>query len=161
MTRRRASYSLGVISETHGLLRPEAQDVLRGSDMIVHAGDIGSPEVLRALEALAPVLAVRGNNDRGEWAKALPLRETLELGRASIYMLHEINELDLVPRAAGFSAVIAGHSHQPRCEERDGVLYFNPGSAGPRRFTLPISVGKILIDGARVRGRLETLEIPA
>jgi putative phosphoesterase len=161
MTRRRPGYSLGVISDTHGLLRPEAQDVLRGSDMIVHAGDIGSPDVLRGLEELAPVLAVRGNNDRGPWAKDLPLTETLELGRASIYMLHDIGELDLDPRAAGFSVVIAGHSHQPRCEERDGVLYFNPGSAGPRRFRLPISVGKILIDGSRVTGLLKTLEIPA
>ena len=151
---------LGVISDTHGLLRPEALHALRGSDVIIHAGDIGSSEVLRSLEKLAPVLAVRGNNDRGPWAKDLPLRESLELGPASIYVLHDVNELDLDPRVAGFSVVIAGHSHQPRSEERDGVLFFNPGSAGPRRFRLPISVGKILIDGARVSGLLETLEIP-
>ena len=151
---------LGVISDTHGLLRPEAVHALRGSDVIIHAGDIGSSEVLRSLEELAPVIAVRGNNDRGPWAKALPLSESLELGRASIYVLHDVNELDLDPRVAGFSVVIAGHSHQPRSEERDGVLFFNPGSAGPRRFRLPISVGKILIDGARVTGLLETLEIP-
>jgi uncharacterized protein len=159
--RRRPIYSLGVISDTHGLLRPEAVHALRGSDMIVHAGDIGAPEVLRGLEALAPVLAVRGNNDRAEWAKDVPLRETLELAGASIYMLHDVDELDLDPRAAGFAVVIAGHSHRPRCEEREGVLYFNPGSAGPRRFTLPISVGKILIEGSRVTGLLETLEVGA
>jgi putative phosphoesterase len=155
----RKRFGLGVISDTHGLLRPEAVDVLRGSDMIVHAGDVGSPDVLRGLEELAPVVAVRGNNDRGAWADKLSLTEVLELAGASIYVLHDLNELDLDPRAAGFSVVIAGHSHQPKCEERGGVLFFNPGSAGPRRFRLPISVGKIVIDGARVRGRLETLEI--
>ena len=154
-------FGLGVISDTHGLLRPEAVEALRGSDMIVHAGDIGSPDVLRSLEALAPVLAVRGNNDHGTWAKDLPLTESLDLGRASIYVLHDLNELDLDPRAAGFSVVIAGHSHQPRCEKRNGVLFFNPGSAGPRRFRLPISVGRIVIEGARVRGLLETIEITA
>ena len=159
MSRKR--FGLGVISDTHGLLRPQAVEALRGSDMIVHAGDVGSPEVLRGLEALAPVLAVRGNNDRGPWAQHLPLTESLELGRASIYVLHDLHELDLDPRVAGFSVVIAGHSHQPRCEQRDGVLFFNPGSAGPRRFRLPISVGKIVIEGARVTGQLETLEIRA
>jgi uncharacterized protein len=158
MTRRRC-FGLGVISDTHGLLRPEALHVLRASDVIVHAGDVGSPQVLRGLEELAPVIAVRGNNDRGPWAADLPLTESLELGRASIYVLHDVNELDLDPRAAGFSVVISGHSHQPRCEERDGVLYFNPGSAGPRRFRLPISVGRIAIDGARVSGLIETLEV--
>jgi putative phosphoesterase len=163
MTRTR--FGLGVISDTHGLLRPEAVEALRGSDMIVHAGDVGSAEVLRELEKIAPVIAVRGNNDREPWAKDLPLSEAFEVGRASIYVLHDVNELDLDPRAAGFSVVIAGHSHQPRSEERGGVLFFNPGSAGPRRFKLPISVGKILIDGARdgarVTGVLETLEISA
>jgi hypothetical protein len=154
-------FGLGVISDTHGLLRPEAIEALRGSDMIVHAGDVGSPDVLRGLEALAPLVAVRGNNDRGPWAKQLPLSEAFELGRTSIYVLHDVNEMDLDPRTAGFSVVIAGHSHQPKCEERDGVLFFNPGSAGPRRFRLPISLGKIVIDGARVSGRLETLEITA
>ena len=159
MKRRR--FGLGVISDTHGLLRPEAVEALRGSDMIVHAGDVGSREVLRGLEEIAPVIAVRGNIDREPWAKDLPLSESLELGCASIYVLHDVNELDLDPRVAGFSVVIAGHSHQPRCEERNGVLFFNPGSAGPRRFKLPISVGTILIDGARVTGRLETLAITA
>ena len=153
-------HGLGVISDTHGLLRPEAVEALRGSDMIVHAGDIGSPEVLRELEKIAPVVAVRGNNDREPWAKNLPLTNALELGGASIYVLHDVNELDLDPRVAGFSVVIAGHSHQPRCEERDGVLFFNPGSAGPRRFRLPISLGVISIEGSRVTGALKTLEIP-
>jgi putative phosphoesterase len=149
-----------VISDTHGLLRPEAVEALRGSEVIVHAGDIGSPDVLRELGKIAPVVAVRGNNDRGPWAEGVPLFETLELGQASFYVLHDANELDLDPRAAGFSAVIAGHSHQPRSEERDGVLFFNPGSAGPRRFRLPISIGRIIIEGSRVRGVLQTLEIP-
>ena len=161
MKRRRPLYSLGVISDTHGLLRPEAEEVLRGSDIIVHAGDIGSPDVLRRLEKIARVIAVRGNIDREPWAKDLPLSESLELGCASIYVLHDVNELDLDPRVAGFSVVIAGHSHQPRCEERNGVLFFNPGSAGPRRFRLPISVGVISIEGSRVTGALKTLEITA
>ena len=161
MKRRRPLYSLGVISDTHGLLRPEAEEVLRGSDIIVHAGDIGSPDVLRRLEKIARVIAVRGNIDREPWAKDLPLSESLELGCASIYVLHDVNELDLDPRVAGFSVVIAGHSHQPRCEERNGVLFFNPGSSGPRRFRLPISVGVIRIEGSRVTGALKTLEITA
>ena len=154
-------FGLGVISDTHGLLRPEAVEALRGSDMIVHAGDIGSPNVLGALEKIAPVVAVRGNNDREPWAKDLPLSEAFEVGRASIYVLHDINELDLDPRAGGFSVVIAGHSHRPHSEERGGVLFFNPGSAGPRRFRLPISVGHIVIEGSRVSGLLETLEVHA
>ena len=152
---------LGVISDTHGLLRPEAVEALQGSDLIVHAGDIGSPDVLRGLHDIAPVVAVRGNNDRGPWAEKIPLVETLEVGRAALYVLHDVNELDLDPRAAGFAVVVAGHSHQPRSEERDGVLFFNPGSAGPRRFRLPISVGRIVIEGSRVTGVLQTLEIPA
>ena len=157
MKRRR--YGLGVISDTHGLLRPEAIDMLRGSDLIVHAGDVGSPDVLRELEELAPVIAVRGNNDHGPWAEKLPLTESFELGHASIYVIHDANELDIDPRAAGHSVVIAGHSHRPLSETRDGVLFFNPGSAGPRRFRLPISVGHILIEGSRVTGLLEALEI--
>ena len=152
---------VGVISDTHGLLRPEAVDALRGSDMIVHAGDIGSPEVLRGLEALARVIAVRGNNDHGPWADKLPITDLFELGDAALYVIHDVKELDLDPREAGVSVVIAGHSHRPLCEERDGVLFFNPGSAGPRRFRLPISLGHLVITGARVAGRLETLELGA
>jgi len=156
---KRRHYGLGVISDTHGLLRPEAVDVLRGSDLIVHAGDVGSSDVLRALEELAPVIAVRGNNDHGPWAEELPLTHSFELGRASIYVIHDVNELHIDPRAGGHSVVISGHSHRPRSETRDGVLFFNPGSAGPRRFKLPLSVGHIVIEGSRVTGRLETLEI--
>jgi hypothetical protein len=127
--------------------------------MIVHAGDIGSPDVLRELEELAPVIAVRGNNDHGPWAEKLPLSDSFELGRASIYVIHDVHDLDLDPRAAGHSVVICGHSHRPLSEERHGVLFFNPGSAGPRRFRLPISVGRIVIEGSRVTGLLETLGI--
>ena len=152
-------YDVGVISDTHGLLRPEAVAALRGVDRIVHAGDIGSAEILDALAAIAPVTAVRGNNDHGPWAEKLALTESLELGRVSIYVIHDLKELDLDPRAAGHSVVIAGHSHRPLSQTRDGVLFFNPGSAGPRRFTLPISVGHIVIEGSGVTGLLETLEI--
>ena len=157
----RTRFGLGVISDTHGLLRPEAVEALRGSDMIVHAGDVGSPDVLRGLEALAPVTAVRGNNDHGSWATKLPLTDVLDLAGVLLYVIHDVKELDLDPRAAGLSVVIAGHSHHPRSEERDGVLFFNPGSAGPRRFRLPISLGHIVIEGSRVSGVLETLEIRA
>ena len=158
---KRQRCGLGVISDTHGLLRREVVEALRGSDMIVHAGDVGSPDVLRGLEKLAPVIAVRGNNDHGPWAEALPLTADFKLGRASIYVIHDVKELDLDPRAAGHSVVIAGHSHRPLSEERDGVLFFNPGSAGPRRFRLPISVGHLVIEGSRVTGLLTLLEVPA
>jgi uncharacterized protein len=151
-------HTLGVISDTHGLLRPEAVAALTGVERIVHAGDIGDPEILRALARLAPVSAVRGNNDRGGWAKDIPETEVVEVGGVALYVLHDVHELDLDPRAAGFAAVIAGHSHQPRQEERDGVLYFNPGSAGPRRFRLPISVGRLTVAHGRVQGALVTLE---
>ena len=148
-----------MISDTHGLLRPEAVAALRGVERIVHAGDIGSPDVLAALERIAPVAAVRGNNDRERWAAAIPETEVVEVGRVSLYVLHDLHELDLDPRAAGFAAVIAGHSHQPRLDERDGVLYLNPGSAGPRRFKLPVSLARLTVAGPRVRAELVTLEI--
>jgi len=150
-------HTLGVISDTHGLVRPEALAALRGVDRILHAGDIGGPEVLRALEAVAPVTAVRGNNDRGPWAEVIPATEAVEAGGAWLYVLHDVKTLDLDPRAAGFSAVIAGHSHRPAQEERDGVLYFNPGSAGPRRFRLPVSVGRLTVSAGRVTGALLAL----
>jgi hypothetical protein len=150
---------VGVISDTHGLLRPEAIAALRGTDAIVHAGDVGSPEVLEGLAAIAPVTAIRGNNDRGAWAEKLPLTEVLEIDGVRLYVLHDVKELDLDPRGAGFAAVISGHSHQPRQEERGGVLFFNPGSAGPRRFKLPVAVGRLRIDGGRVRGTLLELEV--
>jgi len=159
MTARR--FRIGVISDTHGLLRPEAVQALRGVDRIVHAGDIGSPDVLRGLEAIAPVTAVRGNNDHGPWAEKLPLTDVLDAGEALLYVIHDVKALDLDPRAAGIAAVIAGHSHRPLAEERDGVLFFNPGSAGPRRFRLPISLGHLVITGPRVVSRLETLELGA
>jgi uncharacterized protein len=152
-------HTLGVISDTHGLLRPEAVAALQGVERIVHAGDIGSPDVLTALARIAPVSAVRGNNDRDAWAKVIPETDVVEVGDVSLYVLHDLHELDLDPRAAGFAAVIAGHSHQPKLEERDGVLFLNPGSAGPRRFKLPISLARLTVAGPRVRAELVTLEI--
>ena len=146
--------AVGVISDAHGLLRPEAVVALRGVDAIVHAGDIGTSDVLDRLGAIAPVTAVRGNNDRGAWAERLPSTEVLEIGGVRLYVLHNARELDLDPRAAGFGAVISGHSHQPLREERDGVLFFNPGSAGPRRFKLPVAVGRLTVEDGRVRGRI-------
>jgi uncharacterized protein len=150
---------IGVISDTHGLLRPEALRALAGADLIVHAGDIGGPEVLEALRTLAPLVAVRGNNDRGPWASALPETEVVEAGGRSLYVLHDVKELDLDPRAAGFDAVIAGHSHQPRIDRRDGVLYLNPGSAGPRRFKLPIAVARLEVDAARLDAEIVQLDV--
>ena len=152
-------YDVGVISDTHGLLRPEAVAALRGVDRIVHAGDIGSADVLDTLAAIAPVTAVRGNNDHGAWAKRIPETAVVDLGAARLYMIHDVKELDVDPGVAGFAAVISGHSHRPRQEERYGVLYFNPGSAGPRRFTLPISLGRLRVEGGRVTGTLVTLEV--
>jgi putative phosphoesterase len=148
---------IGVISDTHGLVRPEALEALRGSERIVHAGDVGGPEVLDALAAIAPVTAVRGNNDRGAWAEALPLTTVVEAAGVSMYVLHDVGELDLEPAAAGFAVVVAGHSHKPLQQERSGVLYFNPGSAGPRRFRLPISVGRLVVEDGAVRAALITL----
>jgi len=150
---------IGIISDTHGLLRPEALKALRGSQHIIHAGDVGDPEILDKLAIIGPVTAVRGNIDKAAWARKLPETEVLEIGGISIYVLHDIAQLDLKPEAAGFKAVIYGHSHVPKQETRDGVLYFNPGSAGPRRFKLPICVGRLLVDGRRVRGEIVPLQI--
>jgi putative phosphoesterase len=152
-------WEVGLISDTHGLLRPEAIAALRGVDAIIHAGDIGAPDVVERLAAIAPVTAVRGNNDHGIWAEKLAATETLEIGGARVYVLHDLKELALDPGAAGLAAVIAGHSHQPRVEERAGVLYVNPGSAGPRRFRLPVAVGRLTVKDGRVRGRIVELEI--
>lgn len=148
---------VGVISDTHGLLRPEALRALRGSQRIVHAGDVGGPEVLAALRKIAPVTAVRGNNDRAAWARALPRTRVVRIGGARIYLLHDVHALDIDPAAAGFQVVIAGHSHRPRMERSGGVFYFNPGAAGPRRFSLPLSVGRLFIRDGRVRGRIVPL----
>ena len=151
---------VGVISDTHSLVRPEAIAALRGSELIIHAGDIGSPDVLDALRAVAPVVAVRGNNDRDAWARKIAETEVVDADGVLLYVIHDVGELDLDPAAAGFAAVIAGHSHKPRCEEQDGVLWFNPGSAGPRRFKLPIAVGKIHVAHGRLRGEILELECP-
>ena len=153
------SVTLGVISDTHGLLRPEAVQALRGSDRILHAGDVGSPEILEALAKIAPVTAVRGNVDTDPWARALPATEVVEAGGVSIYMLHDLGQLNLNPEAALFRVVVYGHSHQPKIEEKNGVLYFNPGSAGPRRFHLPVSVGRLMIAAGSVRAEVVELEI--
>lgn len=140
--------AIGVISDTHGLLRPEAVDALRGSELILHAGDLGSAEVLRALMRVAPVVAVRGNVDVEAWAQGLRSTELADFKKTCFYILHRIVDLDLKPRAAGIAAVIFGHSHAPSIEWKDGVLFFNPGSAGPRRFSLPVTVGRIeIVDG--------------
>jgi putative phosphoesterase len=150
---------IGLISDTHGLLRPEALRALAGAELIVHAGDIGGPEVLEALRALAPLVAVRGNNDRGPWATALAETETVETGGRSLYVLHDLKTLDLDPRAAGFDAVIAGHSHQPRIERRDGVLYLNPGSAGPRRFRLPVALARLDVGATGLDAEIVRLDV--
>jgi uncharacterized protein len=152
-------WEVGLISDTHGLLRPEALAALQGVDAIIHAGDIGAPQVVERLAQIAPVTAVRGNNDRGAWAEKLAATETLEIGGVRLYVLHDLKELALDPRAAGLAAVIAGHSHQPRLQERDGVLFVNPGSAGPRRFRLPVAVGRLAVNDGRLRGRIIELEI--
>src|SRR5581483_10192424 len=149
---------IGVISDTHGLLRPEALEALRGSDHIIHAGDIGKPEILDQLKEIAPVTAVRGNVDTGIWSKRIPLTEVLEVAGISMYVLHILDQLDLKPEAAGFSAVICGHSHAPKQEMKNGVLYFNPGSAGPKRFKLPITVGRLFVDDSKLRGEIIPLE---
>lgn len=145
---------LGVISDTHGLLRPEALEALRGSDRIIHAGDVGDPEILDRLAEIAPLTAVRGNIDKAAWARKLPETDLLELGDLSIYLLHNLEDLDLKPEGAGFAAVIYGHSHVPKQEMRDGVLYFNPGSAGPRRFKLPVTVGRLSLEQGKIRGEI-------
>jgi putative phosphoesterase len=148
-----------VISDTHGLLRPEALAALQGSDQIIHAGDVGSPEILETLASIAPVTAVRGNVDKDAWAQKLPETEVLEFGGVSIYVLHDLAQLDLKPEAAGFDVVISGHSHVAKSETRNGVLFFNPGSAGPRRFKLPVSVGKLTIEGGPPRAEIVELHI--
>jgi len=145
---------VGLISDTHGLVRDEAVEVLKGCQHILHAGDIDEPDVLVKLRKLAPVTVVRGNNDRGAWAQAIPVYDVVEFGLVSVYLRHDESELDVDPRAAGFRVMLFGHSHKPMVETRDGVLFVNPGSAGPRRFKLPIAVGELLIAGDRVEARI-------
>ena len=156
----RRLYRVGVISDTHGLVWPEALAALAGSDLIVHAGDIGSPDVLTALTAIAPVTAVRGNNDRGHWVQPLTDSAAVQARDVWLYVLHDVHELDLDPKAAGFAAVIAGHSHRPEITNRDGVLYVNPGSAGRRRFTLPVTVARLDVQAAgAVSGEIILLDV--
>ena len=135
--------TIGIISDTHGLLRPEAMHALQGSDLIIHAGDVGDPGIIEELKSIAPVFAVRGNVDTEPWAQALPETEVIEAGPATIYVLHDVHALDLDPAAAGFHIVISGHSHKPARTEHAGVLFLNPGSAGPRRFQLPVTIARL------------------
>lgn len=150
---------IGIISDTHGLLRPEAAAFLRGSDYVVHGGDIGDADILKTLASLAPVTAVRGNNDKGPWAEAVAHTEVLRVEGVWIYVIHNIAELDLDPGASGFHVVVSGHSHKPSVEDRDGVLYVNPGSAGPRRFKLPVAVAELAVRGSSVRARIVELKV--
>ncbi len=148
---------IGVISDTQGLLRSESLAALQGSDFIIHAGDIGDPTTLTKLSEIAPVTAVRGNVDHGTWARKIPTTNVLEVKGVSIYVLHNLQELDLKPEAAGFAVVVYGHSHVPKQETKNGVLYFNPGSAGPRRFHLPVSLGRLVVENGVVRGEINLL----
>lgn len=149
---------IGLISDTHGLLRPEALQALRGCEHIIHGGDIGKPEILHSLENIAPVSAVRGNNDTDSWAKDLPETLQLQFGHVNVYVIHDIKELDIKPQASGIAVVISGHSHKPAIQQRNGVCFINPGSAGPRRFKLPITVAELLIDGTSITSRIIPLE---
>jgi len=149
---------IGLISDTHGLLRPEALHALQGCERIIHAGDIGKAEVLEGLRALAPLDVIRGNIDSADWAQALPERLDLRIDGLRLHVLHDLKELDQDPKESGIDVVIAGHSHQPRIEHRDGVLYINPGSAGPRRFRLPISLALLHVENGSVRAELVRLD---
>ena len=151
--------TIGVISDTHGLLRPKAVEALRGVSQILHAGDVGSADLLDELRAVAPVTAVRGNVDVEVFGRSLPHSEVVEVEGVSIYMLHILGELDLKPEGAGFGVVVYGHSHVPKSEVKNGVLYFNPGSAGPRRFKLPVTVGRLIVEKGRVRGEIVELRV--
>lgn len=149
---------IGLISDTHGLLRPAALQALVGSDLIVHAGDIGDESLLTQLASVSPVVAVRGNADKGEWARRLPTSEAVEVRAGWLYVLHDLADLDLDPSVAGFRVVVAGHTHRPKIERRGDVLYVNPGSAGPARLDLPVTVARLDIDGGELRPTL--IELP-
>jgi uncharacterized protein len=144
---------VGLVSDTHGLLRPEARAFLIGCDYIIHGGDIGGREILDELAAIAPVIAVRGNNDQEPWAARLRETELIRVGNVFLYIIHNLDELDIEPAAAGVSVVVSGHSHQPKIFERDGIVFVNPGSCGPRRFKLPVSAGEIMVSGSGVKAR--------
>lgn len=150
---------VGLVSDTHGLLRPEALAALAGSDAIVHAGDIGSGDVLEALAQIAPLHAVRGNNDGDAWASSLPETLTVDIGGRRLYVLHDVSDLRIDPRSMNIDVVVSGHSHRPRCERRNGVLFVNPGSAGPRRFSLPVSVAHLVVRADGVDAALDTLTV--
>lgn len=150
---------IGLISDTHGFMRDAALRALHGSDLILHAGDVGAPEILEDLKALAPVVAVRGNVDSSAWGRALPLTEVIKAGPVTIYMLHILEDLDLNPAAAGFQIVISGHSHKPGQSLKDGVLYVNPGSAGPKRFRLPITVARLDLGTTPWRAQFIELDV--
>jgi putative phosphoesterase len=149
----RPVHVIGVVSDTHGLVRPEVVDVLSGVEIILHAGDIGKPEVLASLQRIAPVVALRGNMDRGSWAENLSQTEVVDFDGVLLYVLHDMSRLDLDPVAAGFRAVISGHSHRPLVKRQNGVLYLNPGSAGPRRFTYPVSLALLHLEGGTLEAR--------
>lgn len=153
-----AEHIVGVISDTHGLLRSEGMAHLEDAELVVHAGDIGNHEILHELRRIAPVVAVRGNSDKGAWAKALPGAEVVQIGGVYLYVLHDLQELDLDPVAAGFKAVIAGHSHRSSIRRKDGVLYLNPGSAGPRRFSLPVTLARLYIRDGNLDAEIVILE---
>ena len=150
---------VGLISDTHGLLRPEAKAFLQGSDYIVHAGDVCDPAILEELAAIAPLTAVRGNNDKGPWAARLRETEWLQVGQMIIYAIHDLSRLEIEPGAAGVRVVVSGHSHKPSVKEREGVLYVNPGSSGPRRFKLPVAVAELLVNGNSVRAKVVELDV--
>src|SRR5262249_27455558 len=154
LPRKIARKCIGVLSDTHGLIRPEALNALRGCDLLIHCGDVGSPGVLDVLKELAPVLAVRGNIDAGRWAVELPATRNVEIASHRIYVLHDRMALDIDPAAAGFSAVLSGHSHKPRVETVEGVLFVNPGSAGPRRFNLPVTLAHLTVDARGCRAKI-------
>ena len=142
--------TIGIISDTHGLLRPEAITALRDSHLIIHAGDIGKPEVLAELETIAPIIAIKGNNDLGPWAKAIPTTQSTTIGGHQIFVIHDVKQYEFDPIHAPFTIIISGHSHKPTVTEQNGILFLNPGSAGPRRFTLPITVARLYIQGPRL-----------
>jgi putative phosphoesterase len=148
---------LGVISDTHGLMRPQALEALAGSELILHAGDIGSGAVLSALESIAPVVAFRGNNDTETWAACLPETTTLQAGGARLHLLHSVKDLKLDPLRSGLDVIVSGHSHKPLIETHEGVLYLNPGSAGPRRFSLPVTVARLNLDDGRAEAEIVAL----
>jgi putative phosphoesterase len=152
-------HRIGLVSDTHGLIRSEALDALRNSDLIIHCGDVGDSAVLETLRTLAPVRAVRGNNDTGLWAGALPADDVVEVGSHAIYVLHNLAELDLDPAAAGFTVVVSGHSHKPVIEKRGKILFVNPGSAGPRRFTLPVTVATLGLRAGRCEAKIVELAV--